>query len=70
MKLGGFPQRCFDRDGCPDAVDCVMWGCAKDHGSPPRSTRQAPTEAAHAAVTAPGYGYPKSDYLAPATDAA
>lgn len=56
--FGGFPQSCLDQN-CTTAYDCLMWGCVKGHGHPARSTRSAAE-----------VHYPKSDYVAPATDPA
>lgn len=34
--LGGFPDGCFNSLNCTTPNDCLMWGCVKGHGTPPR----------------------------------
>jgi hypothetical protein len=57
-RLGGFPWGCY-HNHCSTPVDCVMFGCIKDIGPPPRSTRST-TEVLYA----------KSGYVAPDQDPA
>lgn len=38
LILGGFPDACF-QTGCLNPSDCLLWGCLKDRGHPPRSSR-------------------------------
>ena len=35
LIIGGFPYKCFD-NLCETKVDCIMYGCVKGHGHPPR----------------------------------
>lgn len=37
-RLGGFPWGCYHHS-CTTPGDCVAFGCIKDHGTPPRSSR-------------------------------
>lgn len=43
VQLGGFPWGCY-HNHCSTPGDCVMFGCIKGHGTPPRSPR-SPEEA-------------------------
>lgn len=68
VQLGGFPWSCYYSSSCQSPNDCLAFGCLADHGVPPRSTR---TDAEVAFATdQSGRRYPRSDYIAPDTDAA
>lgn len=46
VQIGGFPDACFSTAGnCADPHDCLMWGCARGHGTPPRDMVKHPAPA-------------------------
>lgn len=41
LALGGFPDWCLSSGECTTPDDCILNGCAHDHGTPPRSLAPA-----------------------------
>lgn len=42
FSLGGFPDWCLSSGECTTHNDCIMYGCVKGHGTPPRNMTLAP----------------------------
>lgn len=40
FELGDFPWNCYDQGKCESATDCIMYGCAKGNGHPPRQSTE------------------------------